>query len=129
VNRFADAGSLVLGASVDPKKAIETAQVMLAELERAREPIPEAELVKARDYIKGRLQLRMEDTGAVASWLGRQELLRKQIMTVDDVLAIIESVTVEDLKRVADDLVRPELLNLAVVGPYRSAARFEAVIR
>lgn len=129
VNRFADAGSLVLGASVDPTRAIETTRVLLAELERAREPIPEAELTKAREYIKGRLQLRMEDTGSVGSWLGRQELLRKQIMTVDEILAIIEAVTVEDLRRVADDLVRPELLNLAVVGPYRSAARFEAALR
>ena len=120
---------MVVGASVDPKKAVETAQVLLGELEKAREPIPETELSKAREYIKGRLQLRMEDTGSVASWLGRQELLRKQIMTVDEVLAIIEAVTVEDLRRVAEDLFKPELLNLAVVGPYRSASRFEAVLR
>jgi predicted Zn-dependent peptidase len=129
VNRFADVGSMVVGASVDPKKAVETAQVLLTELQRAREPIPEMELSKAREYIKGRLQLRMEDTGSVASWLGRQELLRKQIMTVDEVLAIIEAVTVEDLQRVAEDLFKPELLNLAVVGPYRSASRFESVLR
>ena len=129
VNRFADTGSLVVGASVDPKKSVETIEVVLEELERARRPIPEAELTKAREYIKGRIQLRMEDTGAVASWIGRQELLRKQIMTVEEALGVVDAVTVEDLQRVAGDVFKPELLNVAVVGPYQSAARFEAAVR
>ena len=129
VNRFADTGSLVVGASVDPKRAVETIKVIIEELDRARQPIPEPELAKVREFMKGRIQLRMEDTGAVAAWIGRQELLRKQIMTVDDALAVIDTVTVADLERVANDVFRPDLLNLAVVGPYRAAARFEAALR
>jgi predicted Zn-dependent peptidase len=129
VNRFADAGSLVVGVSVDPKRAVETIQVALAELLKLRDPVPEDELGRSREYLKGRLQLRMEDTGAVASWLGRQELLRKQVMTVDDALAIVDAVTVEDLRRVANDLFQPERLTAAVVGPYRGTAKFEAAIR
>jgi predicted Zn-dependent peptidase len=119
----------VVGASVDPTKAAETLRVALAELEKARRPVPEEELTKAREYMKGRIQLRMEDTGSVASWMGRQELLKKQIITVDDALRIIDGVSVTDLQRVAEDLFRPELLNVAVVGPFRSPARFEAALR
>ena len=129
VNRFADAGSVVVGASVDPRRAVETIRVILAELDRARRPIPEPEVAKAREYMKGRIQLRMEDTGAVAAWLGRQELLRKQVMTVDDALGVIDAVTAADLERLANDVFRPELLNLAVVGPYRGATRFERALR
>ena len=75
VNRYADTGSAVVAASVEPKKAVDTIGVILEQLEVAREPVPEAELVKAREYLKGRLQLRMEDTGAVASWIGSPDLI------------------------------------------------------
>jgi predicted Zn-dependent peptidase len=129
VNRFVDTGSVVVGASVEPKKAAETIRVVHEELQGARKRIPEDELTKAREYMKGRLQLRMEDTGAVAAWLGRQELLKKQILTVDEVLQILDAVTAADLERVAHDLFKPESLNLAVVGPFKSAARFEAALR
>jgi predicted Zn-dependent peptidase len=129
VNRFVDTGSVVVGASVEPKKAVETVKVVLEELQSARKPVPSAELTKAREYMKGRLQLRMEDTGAVASWLGRQELLRKHILTLDEALGILDGITADDLRRVAEDLFKPELLNLAVVGPYRGPARFEAAVR
>jgi predicted Zn-dependent peptidase len=118
----------VVTASVEPKRAAETVRVVAAELLGARQPLPAAEVAKGREYLKGRLQLRMEDTGAVASWLGRQELLRQRILTVDEVLARLDRVGVEDLQRVAEDLFRPDLFNLAVVGPFRSPSRFEAAL-
>jgi predicted Zn-dependent peptidase len=129
VNRFIDSGSLVIAASVEPKKAVETVQVAVEQLAQARQAVPESELNKARESLKGRLQLRMEDTGSVASWLGRQELLKKQIVTVDEILKILDSVTTSDLQRVANDLFRPEALNLAVVGPFKSATRFERAMQ
>jgi predicted Zn-dependent peptidase len=124
VAHFLDAGALVVSAGVDPKRAEPTIGAVLGELSRMREGIPEAELRKAKELIKGRLQLRMEDTRAVASWLGTQELLRDEILTVDEALDIIERVTAADVDRVADELLRPERMSLAVVGPYRSEARF-----
>jgi predicted Zn-dependent peptidase len=66
----------------------------------------------------------MEDTRAVSSWLGTQELLRNEILTVDQALEIIEGVTVENVNRVAAELLLPERMSLAVVGPYRSDAKF-----
>ena len=124
VAHFLDAGAMVVSAGVDPKRAEHTVSAILGELQKARVGVPEAELRKAKELIKGRLQLRMEDTRSVASWLGTQELLRNEILTVDDVLDVIERVTIEDVNRVADELLRPERMSLAVVGPYRSQARF-----
>lgn len=129
VERFADTGSLVVAASVDPSRAVETVKVTLEQLNDAQRLIPSAEVEKAREYIKGRLQLRMEDSGAVSAWLGRQELLKGRIMTVDEVLSRIDRVTAEDLQRVAEDLFRPERFNLAVVGPFRGSGRFSAALR
>ena len=58
-------------------------------------------------FIKGRLQLRMEDTRAVASWMGGQELLRREILTVDEVLDIVDDVSADSLQRVAKELWQP----------------------
>lgn len=124
VAHFQDAGALVVSAGVDPKRVEPTIQAILSELRKLRDGVPEAELRKAKELIKGRLQLRMEDTRAVSSWLGTQELLRNEILTVDQALEIIEAVSESDVNRVADHLLRPERMSLAVVGPYRSDARF-----
>jgi predicted Zn-dependent peptidase len=128
VSHFQDAGSLVISAGVDPKRVDPTIRAIRAELTRLDEGIPEAELRKAKEFIKGRIQLRMEDTRAVSSWLGAQELLRNEILTVDEILAAIEGVRADDLLRVACDLIRPERMHLAIVGPYKSEARFEKLL-
>jgi predicted Zn-dependent peptidase len=124
VAHFLDAGAMVVSAGVDPKRSDQTVVAILGELKKMRAGVPESELRKAKELIKGRLQLRMEDTRAVASWLGTQELLRNEILTVDNVLDVIEGVSIEDVNRVADQLLRPERMSLAIVGPYRSEARF-----
>jgi predicted Zn-dependent peptidase len=128
VAHFLDAGALVVSAGVDPKRVNPTIEAVLTELGKMRTGVPESELRKAKDLVKGRLQLRMEDTRAVASWLGTQELLRDEILTVDDALDVIERVTLADVNRVAEDLLRPERISLAVVGPYRSEARFSKLM-
>src|SRR5579875_202947 len=129
VAHFQDTGAVVISAGVEPRKLAPTIGAVLEEIERLKTEIPEAELHKAREFIKGRLHLRMEDTRAVASWLGGQELLRQEILTVDEVTRLLDQITVDDLRRVAEAVFRRERLNLAVVGPQRSPERLEALLR
>ena len=124
VNHFRDTGSHVVFAGVDTRKVNQTIRAILDELARLKAGIPERELDRAKESMKGRLQLRLEDTRAVASWTGAQELLRNSIMTVDEALAVIDSITSEDVGRVASYLFATDRLNLAIVGPYRSEDRF-----
>jgi len=79
--------------------------------------------------MKGRLLLRLEDTARVSSWTGAQELLRGRIMSVDEAVTIIDSITRDDISRVARSLFTTERLNLAVVGPYRSEGRFANLLK
>ena len=129
VSHFQDTGAAVVSAGVDPKKLAPTVEAVLDELERLKDGIPEEEVTKSREFIKGRLQLRTEDTRAVASWLGGQELLRNQILTIDDVTRIIDEVDGEGLQRVARDVFRRDRMNLAVVGPQRSTKPLEALLK
>ena len=129
VTHLQDCGALVISAGVDPKRACEAAQNMLAELGRLREGVPADELDKAKRFSTGVLLLRMEDTRAVSFWTGAQELLLEQVQDVDQVVAQVQSVSPEDVRRVANDLLRTEKLNMAVVGPVRSKSRLERALR
>ncbi|KKM64560.1 hypothetical protein LCGC14_1500170 [marine sediment metagenome] len=130
VSHFLDTGAFIVYAGADPKKAVETIQVVLEELARMRHQGPTSqELTKARELSKGRLLLRMEDTRAVSGWLGGQELLLSEVRSVDQAVAEMEEVTLEDLQRVARELLVGDQLYLAVVGPYRSDKRFAPLLR
>jgi predicted Zn-dependent peptidase len=128
VNHYLDTGSTVVSAGVDPSKVDEALRATISELLKMVERVPDKELSKAKEFIKGRLQLRMEDTRAVSSWLGGQELLWREILTVDEVLEIVDGVSAERLQRLARELWRPESFRLAVVGPFRSDSRFEKLL-
>jgi len=129
VSHYLDTGVFVVGAAVDPRKVDECIRAVRGELQRLREAlVPEAELTKAKEYIKGRILLRMEDSRAVSSWVGGQELLRGEIRSIDEVVEAIEAVTTAEIQRVAGDILRDDRANLAVVGPYRKQSRFERLI-
>ncbi len=128
VSHFQDTGAAVVSAGVDPKKLPATISAVLEELDRLKEEIPDEEVTKAREFIKGRLQLRMEDTRAVASWLGGQELLRNQILTVDDVVRIVDAIDADEMRRVARDVYQRDRMVLALVGPPRRTERLEALL-
>jgi len=127
-DHFADCGALVVYAGVDPRRADRAVATLLRELERLADDLTPEELEKAREMVRGRLLMRMEDTRAVAFWWGAQELLLGETRTVEEVLEQVSRVDPEACRRLARRLFRPESLRLAVVGPFRSPTRFERLL-
>ncbi|MBM2831744.1 MAG: peptidase domain protein [Dehalococcoidia bacterium] len=128
ISRFLDSGAMIIYAGVDPSRVEDALLAVLDELARLREPLPEAELNKAKEMIKGHLLLGLEDSRAVASWVGRQELLLGRILTVDDIIAAVDAVTSADTGRVAQELLVSEKLSLAVVGPIKEESRISKLL-
>lgn len=129
VDHFLDSGAVTIYAGVDPKRIDATIEAILEELRRLKDGVPALELVKAKELSKGRLLLRMEDTRSVAGWMGGQELLTGRILTVDEIVSIIDAITPEDLERVARDLFITEKLNLAIVGPIAGGDRLGSLLQ
>ena len=117
VDHFFDTGSIIISAGVDTKNLPAAIQAILEELSHLKETIPEPELNKAKEFAKGRLLLRMEDSRSVAGWAGGQEILTGRILSVDKVVSIINAITAEAMQKLAQELLIGDRLRLAVVGP------------
>ena len=117
INHFRDCGSMVVYCGVEPRKTNDAVRAIMRQLDGMRDEAEERELNKAREYATGRLLLRMEDSRAVASWMGSQELLQDQLCSVEEIVDRLQAVTPADISALATRLFQQEELRLAVVGP------------
>ena len=123
--QLSDVGSGAVYVGVDPKKAEETVTAVVGELRKLRdETVPAAELARSKEFRKGRILMSLEDSQAMASWLGSNEITFGEVPTPEEVTARIDAVTVEDVAALARELFTPERYSLAVVGPYDDEARW-----
>jgi predicted Zn-dependent peptidase len=116
---FLDSGSFGIYAGVDPAKTETALAAILEELSKIRHGIATSELTRAKELSKGRLYLRFEDSQNVALWYGTQEILVRQILDVDDVISIVDAITIDELQEVAQKILTDSELNLAVTGPVK----------
>ena len=126
---YTDTGTLYTGAGVDVERVDEAITTILGELRGiAAEPVPADELEKARGYSKGRFVLRLESPQGTIQYGLRREVLEGEIEEPEELLRQIDTVTAEDVQRVARDLLEGNQLYLAVVGPFDDPERFEKLI-
>ena len=127
---YADCGALEISAGVDPVQLPKAIEAILAEVARmADERVPDEELAKAKAYLAGGLELRMDDTRHLASWVGGQEALHERVLTLDEALEALDTVTADEILRVAGGIVRDEGLRMAVVAPARHLRGLEKRLR
>jgi predicted Zn-dependent peptidase len=127
---YADAGALVVSAGVDPDRIKPAVGAILSELALLRdEPVPADELARSKRYLGGRLELRMEETRHLASWLGGQEALHERVLTLDQALAELNAVTSDAIHSLAKRLVRDEVLRFTAVTPRSRGRGLEAMLK
>jgi predicted Zn-dependent peptidase len=118
-NSFAETGSFVVSAGVDPSQVEPAIQAIMCELTRiCKTPVRVDELDRVKTYIKGGIVLGLEGTHQVSSWLGSQESLRGKIFDINEIIAKVEAVTPSDIQRVAQTCFAPQWCRLALIGPY-----------
>ena len=128
-NSYTDAGSLYSQAGVDINRIDDAVETIVRELRRiAEEPVPADELEKARSFAKGRFVLQLESPHGMIMYGLRREVLEGRAVEPSEVLEGLDAVTVEDLSRVAQDVIGRNALNLAVIGPFDDSERFERLL-
>jgi len=129
-DNFTDSGYLLARAGVRLEKIDEAIKVVIDELVKLTKiPVGDQELKKTQEMIKGRLVLSLEDSQQVATDYAVELLLEKKIRTPQEIMKLIDQVTVADLQRVAKRLLKPEKLNLAIIGPFQSESRFHKLLQ
>ena len=123
-----DTGYVGVYIGVEPKKAVDAVNAVMAELRALGETeVAEEELARAKEFTKGRLRLELETTNGVAFWLTYQELLLGHINSLEEELAEVDAVTAGDVKRVARD-VFGGATQMAVIGPFARDSAFRLAI-
>jgi predicted Zn-dependent peptidase len=126
---YTDAGSLYSQAGVDIKRIDEAVKTIATELKRVVEdPVPAEELDKAKNFAKGRFVLQLENPQGLLLFGLRREVLEGGVTEPEEVMAAIDAVTAEDVHRVAHDLIGSHGPNLALIGPFDDAERFEQLL-
>jgi predicted Zn-dependent peptidase len=126
---YTDTGSLYAQAGVDINRIDDAVSTVATELHKvANEPIPAAELEKAKSFAKGRFVLQLETSQGLIMFGLRREVLESRTPDPEEILTEIDKVTAEDVGRVAGDLIEKQGLNLAVIGPFDDPDRFEKLL-
>jgi len=116
-SHHADSGLVGVSVGCLPTKLDDVLAVVRAELAKvAAEGITEEELVRGKGMLRGGLVLGLEDSGSRMSRIGKAELVHDELLSIDEVMARIDAVTLEEIRALAAELFgRGEVL--AVVGP------------
>jgi predicted Zn-dependent peptidase len=117
LSAYRDAGSMTIYAGCANDAVGELIDVVIAELRRLKdEPLPAAELQRAKDHLKGSLMLNLESTSSRMSHLARQEIYFDRQFGLDETLEGVERVTSGDIQRIAHELFATDALAATVLG-------------
>jgi predicted Zn-dependent peptidase len=126
---YTDAGSFATQAGVRTDKAPYALKLILEEYDRImEETVSSEELTKAKQMLRGQMVIDLEETNALAMFVGMQELLKKKVLAPVDIWEQVQAVTPDDIQKVAQELLAPERRSLALLGPQKSAAAFTKLL-
>jgi predicted Zn-dependent peptidase len=126
ITAYSDAGILTVYAGTSLDSVDEVVRLTIEEFRRMKgEPLPQDELRRAKDHLKGSLMLSLENTGSRMSNLARQEIHFGRHFTLDEVMAGIEAVEADDVRRIGEEILSGELSMsvLGNLGKYRPRAK------
>jgi len=127
-SQYAETGLFGIYAGCAPARVGEVLSLCREQLDAvAGSGITAEELARGKGQLKGSLVLGLEDTASRMHRLGKGELVYGEQLTVDEVIARIDAVTMDDVRAVAGDVLADGRLGLAVIGPF-DGADFSAAV-
>jgi len=114
---YTDTGCLAVYAGTSLEAATKVVDCVMKEFaELKQRTVPDEELRRAKDHLKGSLMLSLESTSSRMSNLARQQMHFGRFFSLDELVESIENVTASEVQRVAQDFFRPEAIALTVLG-------------
>ena len=114
---YRDTGTLLVYAGTSTGKALDVVDLILEEFRKLKEtPLPDEELNRAKDQLKGNILMGLESSNARMANLARQEMYFHEFMTVDEIIARIDEVSAADVQTMAQRLFNPDRVAVTLLG-------------
>ena len=129
-DNYRETGYLTTQTSVNNEKCYDAVKLIIEEYKKIKdEKVSVSELQRAKDYVKGQTVIALESSSSVANFLAMQEIDNHKILTTDEKFAKIDSVSIEDIQRVANEIFVEKRLNMAIIGPFKSKESFAKILK
>ena len=123
-----DTGVFTIMSGLEKTRLKEAVEIIWEELQKTvNAPVEEEELQRAKDYISGKTVLSMEDSSNEANWYGKLWLYKQKLQSPEERLQEIQSITTEDIQRVAKKLFDPKHMAASVIGPFENKDELRAI--
>lgn len=127
---YSDCGAISTSAGVKVESVEQAITAIMAEYKKIREELVDPkELTKAKEFMKGKIILRLEDSEEYANMMGTQLLIFNEVRSVDEILKKIDAVTAQDVQRIAQQLFTEDKVKLAMIGPYENEEGFASLLK
>jgi predicted Zn-dependent peptidase len=127
-SQYSDAGQVGLYVGTREENLVECLEIVARELgDVSAGNVRPGELERAKENLKGRMLLSMESTSNRMSRLGKSLITDTELLSLDEIMERIDTVTGDDISSLAGDLLRLDRLSAAGIGP--SEARFRAAVQ
>ena len=121
---YTDSGYLVASAGIPHSEFPRVVKKILEIFKDLKENgVSDDEIKFAKDYLRGTMALSFESSDEIASFYGEQALFYKKIETPQEIFKEIEKITQNDIIKVIKEVIRPDRINLAVIGPHRESEK------
>ena len=127
---YSDHGFFQISAGVDNKRVFEVIQAILLECQKLKkEKVSEDELEKVKECLIGNMKLSLESSDDLANFYGAQELLKKEIKSAEEKAQEIRKVNAQQVLNLAQEILKEEKLNLALIGPFKDKKDFLKILK
>lgn len=127
---FDEIGLWAISAGVNNNQTKIAIAAILDELKKLiDQKVGQDELIRAKELIKGKNLFGVETSEGLASFIGFQSLLSKEVLSTEEINQRIDSVTAEDIQKVSQGLLKTKKLNLALIGPQQEKKGFEEILK
>jgi len=125
ITAYQDIGAFLVQAGLDKSRIKQAIGLILTELKKVKEQgVTVKELDSAKEFLKGKLVLDLEDSENVADWFGKQELLMNKVLTPPQRLKKIFAVSQSQIEKTANEILNQNHINLALIGPFKNKNEF-----
>jgi len=126
---FEDTGIFTIQAGLDKSRINEAITTILAEVKKIVDKgVTAQELKDAKENVRGRFVLNLEESNELANFVGKQELFLKKIYTPEERLKRFSAVTREQVHATARDIFKTPRMSMALIGPYKDAEPFQKLL-